>query len=153
MMRMVSKDDGKEQKFGKHGKDDSYKGKKISEIVGSLPKISVREKHFIGQMITGSVPLKELTKNTPKQVLNTEISKDAPGYDISALLVSLAEHQSQMPFTSKSAVPVVIHDPDTRMYKLKKDTSSIVKKVTEGLLVGDNPPVEQIWRPEMVCNN
>ena len=35
-------------------------------------------------------------------------------YDITGLLVSMAERHSELPFTSKSGVPTVIADPDNR---------------------------------------
>ncbi|RWS20968.1 CCR4-NOT transcription complex subunit 11-like protein, partial [Leptotrombidium deliense] len=127
------------------------KKKKSSEGIGSLPKLSQREKIFIGQLITNAVPTKDLIKLTPKQVLNTEPAKDTT-FDIGGLLVCLAERQSEMPFTSKAGIPVIIPDPDTRSMpvKLEKEMNNARKRTVEELVVGDNPPIDKFWRPEIV---
>jgi len=78
-----------------------------------LPVLNHREKVFLGKLITGTPPIKELVKYTPKQIINTDIPKNDT-YDIGALLVCLAERQSDMTFTSRSGIPVIISDPDTQ---------------------------------------
>lgn len=161
--------------------EDTMKGiNKKLEFINALPKINKAEKYFLSQLI--SMPSKEIFKKTAKQVVTTDASS-LQTFDVSGLQVSLAEQHSEMPQTSKSAIPVVIPDPfDGRplgksgslgyimeqKYNAKSDLldltdvlhshdnsssnvpseQNIIRKTTETLLTGQQPPIEQYFRPE-----
>ncbi|RWS06485.1 CCR4-NOT transcription complex subunit 11-like protein [Dinothrombium tinctorium] len=122
----------KDKKDSQDSSASSVKKKRSLETIGSLPKLTHREKF------------------TPKQVLNTD-AKDT-SFDIGGLLVCLAERQSEMPFTSKAGIPVFISDPDMRSLpvKVEKEPNTAKRKTLEELVVGENPPIEKFWRPEIV---
>lgn len=93
--------------------------KRLEPAHGSMPKLSRREKHFVGQLLAGSVPLKDLMKATPKMVLAGELSQSGKEPDIGSLMVHLVERQTGLPFTAKAGIPVVIADPETKSYKFR----------------------------------
>jgi len=121
-------------------------GKKL-EFAGQLPKISNAEKEFLSQLIAGTS--KDLLKRTPKQVLSMESSTQA--FDVSGLQIALAEHQSEMPQYSKTGIPIVLPDPDSKPSIIGQfPDASTVKKTAETLLTGSNSIVEQCYRPELI---
>ncbi|XP_023222420.1 CCR4-NOT transcription complex subunit 11-like [Centruroides sculpturatus] len=171
--------------------EETMKGiNKKLEFIGALPKLNKAEKYFISQLI--SMPPKELFKKTPKHIVNMDAAM-LQNYDISGLQVSLAEQHSEMPQTSKSAIPIVIPDPvdinnpgkyTPLSYVIeqkcsnKSDLLDIVdalhshennnssnnnnnknkftydstdtSKIMEALLIGQQSPVEQYFRPEFI---
>jgi len=118
------------------------------EFSGQIPRITPAEKHFLCQLLSGAS--KDLYKKTPRQILATDTS-NIPSLDLSALQVSLAEKQSEMPHTSKISIPVVLADPDMRQATSGSPVEQNYSKTTvESLLTGEKGIFEQNFRPEIV---
>ncbi|CAG2164975.1 unnamed protein product [Oppiella nova] len=108
------------------------------------PKLSFRE-----NFVDSSKPNNQLIKQTPKQVLNTEIPSDK-NYDISALYMSVNERQSELPFTTRAGVPTIIADPDNRPGLVIENESESKNGLLESLFCAPNPKCEQVFKPDMV---
>ena len=93
-----------------------------SERVRSLPQLSLKEKVFVGKLITGCLAHKDLTKFTPKHVLTTDHFTKSDSYDISSLIATLSERRSELPLTSKSGVSVIVSDPESQRYAIVEGT-------------------------------
>nr|CAD7400175.1 unnamed protein product [Timema cristinae] len=134
------------------------------EHVGQLPRLSSAEKNYLAHLITNN---KEVTKKTAGQVLSSELSS-YHNVDITGIQLALAERQSELPHTSRAAIPVILSDPDTRpgsnrstatildtntlklSYYQFKLYQNVAKKTAEALLVGKTPLVEQCVKPEFL---
>nr|CAD7430882.1 unnamed protein product [Timema monikensis] len=134
------------------------------EHVGQLPRLSSAEKNYLAHLITNN---KEVTKKTAGQVLSSELSS-YHNVDITGIQLALAERQSELPHTSRAAIPVILSDPDTRpgsnrstatildtntlklSYYPFKLYQNVAKKTAEALLVGKTPLVEQCVKPEFL---
>lgn len=55
----------------------------------------------------------QLLKKTPSQILNSDLGT-FHGVDITSIQLALAERQSELPHTSRSAIPVILSDNETR---------------------------------------
>lgn len=123
-------------------------GNKKFEFAGQLPRITNSEKYFLSQMLSG--PIKELFKKSPRQILNMDVG-NYQSFDVTSLNAALDDHLSEMPCTAKCGIPVVIADPDPRTgLSSTYSDPSMSRKTAEFLLTGDNPPVEQCYRPELI---
>ncbi|KAF4532253.1 hypothetical protein B566_EDAN004340 [Ephemera danica] len=128
------------------GKEEDGKPEEPSQ----LPRLSAAEKGFVAQLITG--PNKDLLKKTAQQVVSSEPSAYHAA-DLSGVHLALAERQSQLPLASRSAIPVVLHDPTPvppTPAPAGKEETPTVRRVAEQLLTGPNPPVEQCYQPEIL---
>ncbi|XP_075216078.1 CCR4-NOT transcription complex subunit 11 [Lycorma delicatula] len=118
--------------------------RKVLEYAGQLPRLTKQEKHFIAHLITGS---RDVLKKTAKQVLASEITANIP--DISAIQLAVAEYNADLPCTGKSAIPVVLPDPDPRTTVPPGDLN-FIKKAAESLLSGQSPVSHLTYRPEVI---
>lgn len=121
-------------------------GGKKPEFAHVIPKLTMHEKHFLTQLLT--VPAKDLFKKTPWQVLNLDESY-LQMCDTGCIQISFAEHQSEMPQSSRSGIPLVIDDPDLRRPIIGGDAPSPAKAMQQ-LLTGEKPPVEGVFQPEFL---
>ncbi|KAJ8978713.1 hypothetical protein NQ317_015961 [Molorchus minor] len=117
------------------------------EYPGQLPRMTSPEKQFIIQLIS-DVPKDALLKRTAAQIINS----DAPSHtkvDFSSIQLTLAEKQSELPQTCKTGIPVILSLPEKSSNSYTIDTQkddAIVKK----LVIGDNAPVNRVYKPEFV---
>lgn len=114
------------------------------EYLGQLPRLTAVEKSFVSQLITNTS--KDLVKKTAKQVI---ASDGGHVIDISGIQLALAEKQSEIPHTGRSAIPVILPDSDVRLPSLPVDPAT-TRKTAEALLTGHSPIVSQNYRPEML---
>ncbi|XP_047000299.1 CCR4-NOT transcription complex subunit 11 [Schistocerca americana] len=123
------------------------------EYAGQLPRLLQVEKNFLMHLITN--PTKEVLKKTPNQILNSDLANTHPNVDITGIQLALAERQSELPLTCRSGIPVILPDGDNRseprmglmsMYS----EQNIAKKTAEALLTGNNPVVDQYYKPEFL---
>lgn len=114
------------------------------EYLGQLPRLTVAEKSFVSQLITNTS--KDLLKKTAKQVIANDGSHIM---DISGIQLVLAEKQSEIPHTGRSAIPVILPDSDVRLPSLPVDPAA-ARKTAEALLTGHSPVVTQNYKPEML---
>ncbi|KAK7487850.1 hypothetical protein BaRGS_00020897 [Batillaria attramentaria] len=124
-----------------------------SELHWSIPAISPAERYFLSQLI--SSPTKELFKKTCAQVLQMEVS-NMQSYDVSGLQLALVERHSEMPHTSRSAMPCIVPDRDkkpTSFEQFGKPDSinpDVQRQTIEALLASNKSPVENSLRPEFI---
>ncbi|KAJ9582860.1 hypothetical protein L9F63_022819 [Diploptera punctata] len=132
-----------------HPPDEISKGStRKLEYAGQLPRLSPTEKNFLAQLITN--PSKELLKKTANQVLNSEIGT-FHNVDITSIQLALAERQSELPHTSRSGIPVILPDSESRFGSVSLfPEQSVAKKTAEALLVGQKPIIEQCYKPEFL---
>ncbi|CAN7992263.1 unnamed protein product [Ixodes hexagonus] len=121
-------------------------GKK-PEFAHVIPKLTVQEKYFLSQLLT-TVPAKDLFKKTPWQIITLDESTLQIG-DTGGIQVSFAEHQSEMPQSSRSGIPLVVADPDPKPVVFGGDAPSPAKAMQQ-LLAVDKPPVESVFQPEFL---
>ncbi|XP_063238228.1 CCR4-NOT transcription complex subunit 11 [Bacillus rossius redtenbacheri] len=131
-----------------HPPDDVNKatGRKL-EYAGQLPRLSSVEKNFLAQLITNQT--KELTKKSANQILTSEMG-NFHNVDITGIQLALAERQSELPHTSRAAIPVVISDAERGTSATAFPDQGVAKKTAEALLVGEKPVVEQCLKPEFL---
>uniref|UniRef100_A0A6P8IIE4 CCR4-NOT transcription complex subunit 11 n=1 Tax=Actinia tenebrosa TaxID=6105 RepID=A0A6P8IIE4_ACTTE len=108
-----------------------------------MSPISPVEKAFLYQLVTD--PTKELFKKTPKQVLSTDYPGIGQNLDISNLVMSLTEKNSQLAEISCCGLSPVLADPDMRS-SVEFD-SSTANNITEKLVTGNELPTESSLRP------
>ncbi|GFQ73127.1 CCR4-NOT transcription complex subunit 11 [Trichonephila clavata] len=111
----------------------------------ALPRLSNSEKHFLSQLI--SMPMKELFKKTPNQVIQMDAS-NMQSFDVSGLQVALAERHSEMSQTSKSGIPVVL--PYSQNKSTDPIDASTLKSLRESLICGTDAPVQSCFKPECI---
>ncbi|XP_037281016.2 CCR4-NOT transcription complex subunit 11 [Rhipicephalus microplus] len=121
-------------------------GGKKPEFAHVIPKLTLQEKYFVTQLLT--IPAKDLFKKTPWQILNLDESSLQMG-DSGGIQLSFAERQSEMPQSSRSGIPLIIHDPDLRRPIIGSDAPSPAKAMQQ-LLTTEKPPVEGVFQPEFL---
>lgn len=95
-----------------HPPEETSKGStRKLEYAGQLPRLSTVEKNFLAQLITN--PTKELLKRTANQILSSDLAT-FHSVDITSIQLALAERQSELPHTSRSGIPVILPDSETR---------------------------------------
>ncbi|KAG1650416.1 CCR4-NOT transcription complex subunit 11 [Nymphon striatum] len=114
------------------------------EFIGRLPQIINAEKYFLSQLILS--PSKDLFKKTPKEIISDV--DNLQSFDVSNLQVALAERQSEMPLTSKSAITSILSSPDLSMPQPVSDNSH--RATMESLFCGLDPPMLSSIKPELV---
>lgn len=117
------------------------------EYSGQLPWLSPVERNFLAQLITN--PSKELLKKTAAQVLGSDVGA-IHNVDSTGVQLALAERQSELPHTSRSGIPVILPDTDTRFGFLSLFPEQNVVKTAEALLVGQQAVVNQCYKPEFL---
>ncbi|KAK7099271.1 CCR4-NOT transcription complex subunit 11-like [Littorina saxatilis] len=123
------------------------------ELHWAITPISPSERYFLSQLI--SSPTKELFKKTCSQVLQMEVS-NMQSYDVSGLQLTLVERHSEMPHTSRSAMPCIVPDRDNKPTSFEQfgrpDTINpdIQRQTAEALLIGSKSPLEYSLRPEFI---
>ncbi|KAL5006904.1 hypothetical protein ScPMuIL_015710 [Solemya velum] len=119
----------------------------------AIPAISPSERYFLTQLI--SSPAKDLFKKTPSHILQMDVG-NMQSFDVSGLQLALAERQSEMSASSKSAMPCVVPDPDSKPTSFEQFgkpgviNPDVQRQTIEALLTGPNPPVENCMRPELI---
>ncbi|XP_065940834.1 CCR4-NOT transcription complex subunit 11 isoform X3 [Magallana gigas] len=130
----------------------------------AIPAISPAERYFLSQLI--SSPTKEIHpfvnlcinmmfKKTPTQIIQLDVSS-MQNFDVSGLQLALAERQSEMPAQSKSAMPCVVPDRDTKpssfdhFGKPGVINPDVQRQTIESLLTGNKAPVENCMMPEFI---
>ncbi|XP_066142652.1 CCR4-NOT transcription complex subunit 11 [Euwallacea fornicatus] len=116
------------------------------EYAGQLPRLGDVEKHFIIQLIS-DVPKDVLLKRTAYQVINSD-TPPKNSVDLSALRLSLAEKQLELPMTSKSGIPVIFSLPDKTANKELPETP--LREIVSKLATGENAPINRVYKPEFV---
>ncbi|CAG2059678.1 unnamed protein product [Timema podura] len=115
-------------------------------------------------------PMLQVTKKTAGQVLSSELGS-YHNVDITGIQLALAERQSELPHTSRAAIPVILSDPDNRpgsnrststildtnilklsyyLFRIMFPDQNVAKKTAEALLVGKTPLAEQCVKPEFL---
>ncbi|XP_048727465.1 CCR4-NOT transcription complex subunit 11-like isoform X1 [Ostrea edulis] len=119
----------------------------------AIPAISPAERYYLSQLI--SSPTKEMFKKTPTQIIQLDVSS-MQNFDVSGLQLALAERQSEMPAQSKSAMPCIVPDPDTKptsfdhFGKPGLINPDVQRQTIEALLTGNKPPLENCMMPEFI---
>ncbi|CAG9837782.1 unnamed protein product [Diabrotica balteata] len=117
------------------------------EYPGQLPRITAPEKHFIVQLLADK-PKDALLKKTAAQIVNSDVPSQVNA-DFSAIQLTLAEKQSELPQTCKTGIPVVLSLPEKNYNSYTVDTTkddTIIKKI----VTSDNAPVNKVYKPEFV---
>ncbi|XP_041365946.1 CCR4-NOT transcription complex subunit 11-like isoform X2 [Gigantopelta aegis] len=119
----------------------------------AIPAISPPERYFLSQLI--SSPNKDMFKKTSTQIIQMDVG-NMQSYDVSGLQLALAERQSEMPSSSKSAMPCVVPDPDSKPTSFDQFgkpgviNHDVQRQTIEALLTGPKPAVENCMRPEFI---
>ncbi|XP_052801509.1 CCR4-NOT transcription complex subunit 11-like [Mya arenaria] len=119
----------------------------------AIPAITPAEKYFLSQLI--SSPTKEMFKKTPTQIIQMDVG-NMQNFDVSGLMLALTERHSEMPAMSKSAIPVVVPDPDNKpttfeqFGKPGQINPDVQRHCMEELFTNNKPPVENCMRPEFI---
>ncbi|XP_067654958.1 CCR4-NOT transcription complex subunit 11-like [Haliotis asinina] len=119
----------------------------------AIPAISPPERYFLSQLI--SSPSKEMFKKSPSQIIHMDVGS-MQSFDVSGLQLALAERQSEMPYTSKAAMPCVVPDPDTKPTSFDQFgkpgviNPDVQRQTIEALLTGNRPSVDNCMTPEFV---
>lgn len=115
------------------------------EYPGQLPRLNTSEKNFIAQLVS-DVPKDAILKKTASQIINSD-TVGPSNIDLSACQLSIAEKQSKLPHTCRSAIPAVVSFPEkqTNSYATEPDNKS---EVIESLLTTDN--LYRVYKPEFV---
>ncbi|XP_013396581.1 CCR4-NOT transcription complex subunit 11-like [Lingula anatina] len=77
-------------------------------------------------------------------------------FDVSGLQLALAERQSEMPAQSKSGLPCVVPDPDTKPISFEQFgkpgaiNPDVQRQTIEALLTPNKPPSESCMKPEFI---
>ncbi|XP_014775637.1 CCR4-NOT transcription complex subunit 11 [Octopus bimaculoides] len=124
-----------------------------NDLHWAISPISASERYFLCQLI--SSPVKEMFKKTPLQVIQMDVN-NAQTMDITSLQITLAEKQSELPAISKSSMPSIVPDPDSKPTSFEQFgkpglvNQDVQRQTIEALLTGPNPPVENCMRPEFI---
>ncbi|KAF2900691.1 hypothetical protein ILUMI_05494 [Ignelater luminosus] len=115
------------------------------EYPGQLPKLTAPEKNFVAQLVS-DVPKDAILKKTATQIINSDIVGPT-NIDLSALQLTIAEKQSELPHTCRSSIPAVLSFPEkqTNSYLSEPDKKD---EVIQKLLTTDN--LYRIYKPEFV---
>ncbi|KAL3841387.1 hypothetical protein ACJMK2_019540 [Sinanodonta woodiana] len=119
----------------------------------AIPAISPSERYFLSQLI--SSPSKEMFKKTPTHILQMDVG-NMQNFDVSGLQLALAERHSEMPAPSKSAMPCIVPDPDSKPTSFEQFgkpgviNPDVQRQTIEALLATNKPPVENCIRPEFI---
>ncbi|XP_071439537.1 CCR4-NOT transcription complex subunit 11 [Hetaerina americana] len=146
-----------------HPPDDKEKSStRRLEYAGQLPRLTVVEKTFLAQLITG-MGGKELLNKTARQVAQSGSGGTGASVplDMTGLQLALAERQSELPHTSRAAIPILLPDSDPSRLQssgvlpgIFAEQGMATRRVAEALLLpgpGQRPAmVEQSYRPEFL---
>lgn len=115
------------------------------ECPGLLPPLTSSEKNFVAQLVT-DVPKDVILKKTASQIINSDITGPT-NIDLSAIQLTVAEKQSELSHTSRSAIPAVLSFPDkqTNTYSIEPNKKDEVVKM---LLTTEN--LFKVCKPEFV---
>nr|XP_022913843.1 CCR4-NOT transcription complex subunit 11 [Onthophagus taurus] len=117
------------------------------EYPGQLPRLNSAEKHFVLTLMTDNAK-ESLLKKTFSQILHLDLNNSF-NIDISAMQLTVAEKQIEFPQYSKSGMPVILLFPgaEENYYEIEADKKDdCVQKLT----VGDNAPLNRVYKPEFV---
>ncbi|KAF5308182.1 hypothetical protein FQR65_LT06362 [Abscondita terminalis] len=109
------------------------------EYPGQLPKLTAPEKNFVAQLIS-DVPKDAILKKTATQIINSDVVGPS-NIDLSALQLALAEKQSELPHTCRSAIPAIIPFPEKQTNSYLVETEK-KEDLAQQLLTTDN-----LYRP------
>ncbi|XP_067001216.1 CCR4-NOT transcription complex subunit 11 [Anabrus simplex] len=131
-----------------HPPEENAKGSNRKlEYAGQLPWLSPVERNFLAHLITN--PSKDLMKKTAVQILGSDLGA-FHNVDLTGIQLALAERQSELPHTSRSAIPVILPDTDSRLSSVSLFPEQNVVKTAEALLVGQDAVVNQCLKPEFL---
>lgn len=116
-----------------------------------FPKLTHHEKYFFAQLITSGSDstqnnTKDLTRYTPKLVINTTIPADQT-VDISDIIKAVEKRDSEISPVSKLNLPGMLCDPDLRFTEQVKENSVRNRSIEE---IITSPEVATVVKPEAV---
>ncbi|XP_017781648.1 PREDICTED: CCR4-NOT transcription complex subunit 11 [Nicrophorus vespilloides] len=112
---------------------------------GQLPKLNPQERQFVSQLIL-EVPKDVMLKKTAAQILSSDNGQTLT-LDLSAMQLTLAEKQSELPHTCKSAIPVILSYPEkSQNNQVNDDLETTIKTLS----CGDGAAMNKVYKPEFV---
>lgn len=120
-----------------------------NQIVNLIPPIGKGEKVFISQLVSSSIPPRDvlaLLKKTPHQIVSLDPGSNM--VDWSSLKGSLAEKHAELPAESKAALSCIIADPETENSSM--NSQSNVASVIDMLMCGNRSPINSHFKPEFI---
>ncbi|XP_018334116.1 CCR4-NOT transcription complex subunit 11 [Agrilus planipennis] len=115
------------------------------EYPGQLPKLGAPEKHFIAQLIS-DIPKDAIMKKTPLQIINSD-NVGPINIDLSAIQLAIAEKQSELPQTCRSAIPAILPFPEKSG---KGNTVESDKKEDIAKKIVTNENLYRVYKPEFL---
>ncbi|ESO11359.1 hypothetical protein HELRODRAFT_186253 [Helobdella robusta] len=115
--------------------------------------LSASEKYFLSQLITS--PIKELSKKTPSQVLQMDVSM-LPPIEITGLQLIVTENQSEMPIHTRSYIPCIVPQPDIKpmnvegLHKPGQTDADIQRQTLEAIMEQNNSFFDWSVGPEFI---
>ncbi|XP_023342997.1 CCR4-NOT transcription complex subunit 11 [Eurytemora carolleeae] len=111
-----------------------------------LPALKPSERQFLTQLVAGQG--KDFLKKSPGTICKAD-TVSVPQVDLTGVQLSLAERQSELPHTARSAVSGVIPDPKIQDPDCL-ELAALQKRTIEELLIGQDPPANKTIKPEFL---
>lgn len=118
------------------------------ESIGSFPRFTKKEKTFLSLLLSN--PLKDIMKNTAKQVINSDLLKDAKEVDISYLTAKVNETNINRSASSKTGIPVIVSDIDKKSLKYLPEPEVSAKDIIHSLKTQEGPSMGRVFQPKPV---
>lgn len=115
-------------------------------LSGHIPVLSQCEKSLLVNLL--GYNQKEISKKTPRQIIDELYFSSIPAIDLTNLQLQLAEHHSELPSISKCGYPIIL--PDMDQLKTTEANDNTVQKVVENLIIGSPPLYSQSYCPEFL---
>jgi len=112
-----------------------------------LPVLKPAERQFLTQLVGGQG--KEFMKKTPASICKSD-PFTVPQVDLTGVQLALAERQSEVPHTARSAVSGIIQDPNKLQDLERNELASLQRRTIEELLLGPDPPANRTIKPEFM---
>jgi len=118
-----------------------------SQQQDEYPKLTQNEYKFLANLLLNTIPIKDLIKLTPKQALAMD-EQPINFNELIVLLDKIRKKESSLPITCRSAISVIVNEPDDGI-ELKNDKQS-KRKLIESLLTTEPPISELSYLPQPI---
>ncbi|XP_012277507.1 CCR4-NOT transcription complex subunit 11 [Orussus abietinus] len=113
---------------------------------GHIPVLSPCEKNLLAHLLGYNA--KEITKKTPRQIIDELYFATTPPIDLTNLQMQLAERHAELPAISKCGNPIIL--PDMDRSKTAEIDKNLGRNIAESLITSDIPLCSQSYRPEFL---
>jgi len=111
-----------------------------------LPLLKPVERQFLTQLVAGQG--KDFLKKSAAAICKSD-PVTVPQVDLTGVQLALAERQSQIPHTARSAIPSLIPDPKPQDVECS-EVGALQRRTIEELLLGPDPPANKTLKPEFL---